>query len=262
MRDVKTLSETIWERRAQGPAVLQWLANFTSTDTRCYKDREMALYLLSRFTFYGSREMRECLKCLYRDLIRYPVVERVRKSLNDSRDIVTVSREASKIMDAMKFLGVGRPSESGPHMLYYFRQENGIRVSQFCDIHELFSIVPCEDSTEATPTFQQEIAGPEATWYIFLDDFSGTGEQAVKKLQMPVKSLKQLCSNAEVCYYSVFATRDALDRIRADTDFDRVESLTFGLDVRLATCTCAPFRRRHKCLASHCIMLRNALGRP
>src|SRR4051812_1588875 len=86
MAKVKTLNEALWEKRATEPAILNWLDNFADSNPPNPDERLHALYLLSNFMYFGSRQIRELLKALYRDLYRYPIVEAIRRLNNDTVD--------------------------------------------------------------------------------------------------------------------------------------------------------------------------------
>ena len=76
-KQIEVLNSILWEYRALRPRIDKWLANF-GTD----QEREYALYLLSRLMYFNSSNIRNLLKALYRDLYRYPVIERIRKNNN------------------------------------------------------------------------------------------------------------------------------------------------------------------------------------
>lgn len=115
-KQIEVLNSILWEYRALRPRIDKWLANF-GTD----QEREYALYLLSRLMYFNSSNIRNLLKALYRDLYRYPVIERIRKNNNNTLDKDFIEREFKKELYNTRFLGVGNPSESGVHLLYYFR---------------------------------------------------------------------------------------------------------------------------------------------
>lgn len=74
MAKIKTLNETVWERRATDPTITEWLDNFAPPSVAAPDERAHALFLLSNFMYFGDREIRGLLKALYRDLYRYPKV--------------------------------------------------------------------------------------------------------------------------------------------------------------------------------------------
>src|SRR5262249_51227224 len=151
-------------------------------------ERLHALYLLSQFMYFGSRQMRELMKVLFRDLFKYPLVSRIRKANGDSLDINLINDVFSRELDNTLFLGVGNPSESGSHLLYYFRQENGLAKTRFIHTHEIFQrqrpgwwqrfwslFSMSMGSIPGSLRFRQE----EITRYVFIDDFCGSGHQGI-----------------------------------------------------------------------------------
>ena len=64
---IKDLNETIWDHRASEPRVNEWLNNFLGPANGTEDERQLhALYLLSQFIYFGSRQMREMMRVLYR----------------------------------------------------------------------------------------------------------------------------------------------------------------------------------------------------
>ena len=70
-KKIEVLNSTLWEHRALRPKIDNWLTNFKTV-----QEREYALYLLSRLMYFSSSNIRNLLKALYRDLYRYPVIEK------------------------------------------------------------------------------------------------------------------------------------------------------------------------------------------
>jgi len=218
---IKVLSETIWDQRANRTEIDLWLHNFQSDDKeKQEKERLHALYLLSQFMYFASNEMRVLLHSMYRDLIRYPIVERIRKSNEDTTDISFINEEFKNELSKTRFLGVGNPSESGTHLLYYFRQESVLEKKLFINSHEIFSHDNGPQATLAFPTIKR---------YVFIDDFSGGGTQAVRYLKNVVKLIKELNQGIEVWYFVLFANESALKHIRDNTKINKCEAI-FKLD--------------------------------
>src|SRR5690349_19316795 len=112
-----------WEQRVLSPDIHAWLENFTGITESRDVERLHALFMLSHFMYFGSRELRELLRALYRDLFRYPIIASIRRRLKDSIDGHLINAEFQQELAKTRFIGVGNPSESGVHLLYYFRQE-------------------------------------------------------------------------------------------------------------------------------------------
>ena len=71
-------------------------------------------------------------------------------------------------MTKTRFMGVGNPSERGVHLLYYFRQENGLQKHNFMDNAQIFS-----GSGGA-----RHVTDTNIERYVFLDDVCGSGDTA------------------------------------------------------------------------------------
>lgn len=210
---IKSLSETIWEKHAAKPAIIEWLENFTGRS--CSKDQEYLhlLYLLSHFMYFGTREIRELLKAVFRDLYKYPIIESIRKMNGDTLDCRLIEREFSVHLQQTRFLGVGNPSESGYHLLYYFRQENDLPTTNFIHTYEIFN------RASQGPTL---LRSPEVKKYIFIDDFCGSGQQGIDYSEDIVSHIKSLNATSFVAYYMLFGTETGINRIRDETKFDDV----------------------------------------
>lgn len=219
VQKIKTLTDALWTGTVDWPMVLKWLDNFAADVEGTQSERLHALFLLSQFMYFGSREMRELLRALYRDLYRYPIIEGLRRANADTLDCDRLNALFEDERKRTRFLGVGNPSESGTHLLYYFRQENGLQRGLFANTHELFS------NTAAGP---QALTLPDVRRYVFLDDFCGSGTQAAAYSKV-VTALKTADPNLRVSYYALFATSAGLEHARANTHFDEINAV-FELD--------------------------------
>ena len=135
---LKALTQHLWSDMVNWPMIMDWLENFPESQPGERSERLHGAFLLSQFMYFGIREMRELLKALYRDVYKYPIVERLRLSQADSVDYEHLAALFEVELDRTRFLGVGNPSESGTHLLYYFRQENRLRSELFINGHEVF----------------------------------------------------------------------------------------------------------------------------
>lgn len=212
---IKILNETVWDHHANWPAVEQWLANFAGDVSGEKSERLHALFLLSQFMFFGAPELRQLIRALYRDVFAYPIIENIRRANGDTTDRRLIALRFSSEMRTTRFLGIGNPSESGTHLLYYFRQENRLPKRLFINPHQLFSVGSSRD---------RSVRDPRVTRYVFLDDLCASGQQAEEYSDQLLKELKTLQPQARAYYYVLFATSDALQAIRA-TEFDDVQAV-------------------------------------
>jgi hypothetical protein len=236
---IKILNDAIWDRRAKEPQIIDWLANFAIPANGTEDERALhALYLLSQFMYFGSRQMRELMRVLFRDLYRYPIVEGIRKANGHTTDRTLIDRKFKVALDRTLFLGVGNPSESGCHLLYYFRQENGLPKTRFIHSHEVFErrrpdkwqifksmVFNWKDRYAGTLTLRD----PGVDRYIFVDDFCGSGHQAAAYSTDIVEHIKALNPDIEVSYFVLCGTSGGLEVVRNKTAFDIVQCV-FELD--------------------------------
>jgi hypothetical protein len=208
VQKLKTLSDSLWGGVVDWPMVLAWLDNFAVDTPGTHSERLHALFLLSQFMYFGGREMRELLKSLFRDLYRYPIIEQLRRTHHDTLDTAVLHPLFAQELATTRFLGIGNPSESGTHLLYYFRQENGLTSELFLNTHEVFQRVG--DPTGLT------LKAPDVKRYIFVDDFCGSGTQAVAYSSGLVADIKRLDPSVRVAYYVLFATAHGLANVRSN----------------------------------------------
>jgi len=210
---LKALNELLWDKRLNWPRIETWLENFVDPSAgEIELQRLHGMYLLSHFTFFDSRLMRALLRSLYRDLFKYPCVAAIRKQRGDSLDAVAIEADFRTALAKTRFIGIGNPSESGTHILYYFRQENRLKTEDFVHSHDL--------CTAAGPHSLQ--AGRVDT-IVFLDDFCGSGTQAKRYASQLLKDFRRLGpENLQIHYYVLFATSKGLQSVRKGAAFDRV----------------------------------------
>jgi hypothetical protein len=180
--------------------------------------------------YFGSRQMRELLRALNRDKYKYPIVEQIRRANGDTVDAAFIQAQFQQALDATRFLGIGNPSESGVHLLYYYRQENQLKKKYFINAHEIFT----------ADGDKRAVRYPNVTRYVFIDDFCGSGSQGKRYSRDILAELKQLAPNCVAAYHVLFGTTEGLKTLRTETAFDSVECIyeldstfkCFGTDSR------------------------------
>ena len=213
--NIKTLNNAVWERRVPWPKVDEWLHNFVDgLSPGGHEERLHALYLLARFIYFGDREIRELLRALYRDVFKYPIVESVRRKHGDTTNTDLLSALYRTELNNTRFLGIGNPSESGTHLLYYFRQENQLSKDLFINAHEIFS------KRSRRP---RSLRNGAIKRYVFLDDLCASGQQAQEYSEEFVEDIRALATDAEVLYYTLIATTEAKETILNTTRFTNAE---------------------------------------
>ena len=219
---VKRLSELLWEGRATRPTVQQWLANFKGDCMCAGSEQKHALYLLSKFLYFGLNEVRELLRAMFQDLVRHPLSVGVRAGLTNKEDFYAIHQGFLNEVRGTRFLGLGNPAASGTHILYYFRQVNRLGLENFVSTHELFPSGLNDPSAE----WQY----PDVHRLIFIDDFCGTGTQAADIGRKYVPRLREVVEGSgfhvQVWYLTLLATTNGLNYLRELNLFDRVESVS------------------------------------
>ena len=167
---IMSLNELIWESRADRPAVDLWLENFVGDCTSQCSERKHALYLLSKFLYFGQTQVRQLLRAMFQDLIRQPLSLEIREGLSDKDDFSAMHQGFLDEINRTRFLGLGKPAESGTHLLYHFRLVNGIPVNACISLSDFF--------TGRYDDPASRWALPGVSRVIFIDDFCGTGDQA------------------------------------------------------------------------------------
>lgn len=239
LRKIKILNDSIWDGRAREPQIDEWLSNFQSGTDGTEEQRTLhALYLLSHFMYFGNREMRELMRVLFRDLYRYPLVEGIRRANGDTTDRLLIEGEFRAALERTLFLGVGNPSESGSHLLYYFRQENGLPKTRFIHSHEIFQrqrLTRWQAVKALLFSRRDRYAGtlmlrePNINRYVFIDDFCGSGHQGEAYSRDIVEDIKAFDPAIQVSYFVLCGTVKGMKVVRDRTAFDVVQCV-FELD--------------------------------
>ncbi len=219
-KQIAILNSTLWESRALRPRVDEWLSNF-ETD----KEKDYALYMLSRLMYFNSSNIRYLLKSLYRDLYRYPLIADIRKSCGNTLDENIIESLYCQELGKTRFLGVGNPSESGVHLLYYFRQENKIPKDLFVNTDDLV-IYEKDENDSLQPKIREKYKG--VNHYVFIDDLCGSGEQATSNtsnVQRCVTNLRVFAKGTKVSYLMLFGMTKGIEVVRRSGLYDNVQAV-------------------------------------
>lgn len=220
MAQIKILSEEIWKDKWEKGLQDKWINNFQE------EEKLHALYLLSKFMYFGNDLIREMLKCIFRDIYRYPIIENYRRNNNHTLDPIAIEKHFNACLSQTRFLGLGNPSESGVHLLYLFRQENNLPKDLFINSGDIFSIHLVEKKDAVGNITERyhvsKLSRDDVKHYIFIDDFCLSGSQAVTYSQKHVKWIKDSDPTIKVDYYSLFSTAEGLKRVKAESSFDKV----------------------------------------
>lgn len=201
---IQILNSTIWEDRALKSKVTAWLDNFLD------EEKLMALYLLSEFMYFGDSQMRILLKTLFRDLFKYPLIKEIRKSEGDTLDRAIIESRFDDELIKTRFIGIGNPSESGAHLLYFFRQENNLSKKNFIHTYEI-----------------NDPENLNINRLVFLDDFCGSGNQVCsdKGLNEFISYIKTTRPNIELNYLMLVGTELGIENIERANIFNTVNAV-------------------------------------
>ena len=207
---LKDLNETLWENRVPWHLICKWLDVFETEN-----EKKSALFLLSHFMYYNVPIMRHLLIALFRDNYRYPIIAEYRTTHEYDMQDLYVEQYFQSILCHSYFLPIGNPSESGAHMLYFFRQTNHLSRRNFVTTDQVLSSLEMDENS----------AFKDAKYFIFIDDFCGTGTQvehdnSVKRF---VKNIKDRNDSVNIFYFPIFATEDGLKKLKDSQVFTKVE---------------------------------------
>ena len=218
---LKILNEQLWEGRVDRHQIDRWLTNFTGATTDERKEHDYALLLLSHVMYFAERELRELLRALYRDHYRYRLIQEIRSRRGRTAPVAVIHKEYDAALASTRFLPLGNPSESGTHLLYWFRQENQLPPELFVSLDDLF------DRPFGQPSAAR--ADPNIRRLVFLDDFCGSGSQAIDLASDALPRLQQLvrrsAATLDIGYLVLFANATGISRVREETSFDWVETV-------------------------------------
>lgn len=214
-KQIEVLNSTIWEYRALRPKIDEWLANFATN-----QERDYALYMLSRLMYFSSSNIRNLLKALYRDLYRYPVIEQIRRLNGNTIDESFIEAAFKDELLRTRFLGVGNPSESGVHLLYYFRQENRIPKRLFVNTDDVI-----ERHSNGSISLRSDFA--DATRFVFIDDLCGSGQQATTdtNVRRCVNDIRTLKPDAHISYLMLFGMTYGVEVVKNSGLYDYAQSV-------------------------------------
>lgn len=120
-------SRHVWGNRLLGPQIEEWLGNFSGDILREEEEELLALYIAAKFVYISQEELEHLCTVVFRRFLRSRLPE-----LNRGRN-EPLSKTRERLLQDTRFHGLGRPSESGDHILYHFRQANALPKNLFYD---------------------------------------------------------------------------------------------------------------------------------
>lgn len=225
--DKKILSyiKSIWLGKVTYPQVKDWLSNFNNPD---YKIREIEeinmLYLLSKFSYFGEKEIKILLESLYNDLFKQPKINEIRFNNTNTMDINLISAEFKKVLNKTYFVSVGTAANSGGHLIYPFNKVNVEVNGNHCKTQDAIMMIKEHLDYEHVILQNESIE-----CYVFLDDIIGTGDQVLSKLNRDIRLLREKKPKIDIKYFSMIATSTGLKTVRESNLFNEVKTV-FELD--------------------------------
>jgi hypothetical protein len=223
---IHILSTEVWDDYPKWGDIENWLKNYNGlTKNTDEVEKIHSLFILSEFLYFGSRQIRALLQAMYRDHFLIPLIQKVRAKHDNTRDINEINNYLIKEIELTRFLGIGNPSESGIHLLYYFRQENDLPPTLFCDIASVLTVKKDDNNKLFV-----ELSEPDILRYIFIDDMCGTGATAKKFSDQMLLNIKNVNKDIEFHYLTLFATSRGIDEVKRNTVFEENCFALFELD--------------------------------
>jgi hypothetical protein len=228
MDDIEKKLETLvmhaWDQEVKQPEINAWAENFTGKYCAQDIERRYSLFMLTRFMYFGKRLVREMLRSLYRDQFRAPLRQRIRKNFKNTRDMELLDRLFESECNATRFIGVGNPSESGAHLLYYFRQVNHLSKNLFTDINSAFETAVDSRGVMYVPR------NSAVTRYIFFDDLVGTADQSSSYLASVLRKIRRGSKDVDIRFMCLFAKTKGLEKLNRPYLFNGKATCLFELD--------------------------------
>lgn len=213
MTRLRHMIQYVWGVKLLDEDIERWLNNFTGRVFTPAEERQYALWLLCNFVYYNQDEVRHLCNNAFKKYIHELLdtqTSLVEKSFSDQ--IVDIIQETA-------FIPLGRPSESGYLISYYFRQSNGLSAAFFK-----------YDNTKIETKIK---------YAVYLDDNTITGRQLITY----IKEEKQNWHNdLKVFFLTLVSSRD-------------VEKTLSDEGCRLITAICLD--ERSKCFSTESSLFRD-----
>lgn len=230
---LQILNQCVWDNVCDKPQINKWLEQFKGDVIAADDEKKYMIYALSKFMFFSQRMVREMLISLYRDFIKAPIIQNIRRNHENTTNSKQITKLYSENLNTTRFIGVGNPAESGAHLLYIFRQVNNLEKKLFCDLHGAFDIVT--DPNGEAPQWVARVENIKR--YIFFDDFVGGGTQASRYLEKPIASIRNNNPDIELIFISLFSTSNGLSKLNEEKLFNGKASCLFELDETFKSCS-------------------------
>jgi hypothetical protein len=231
MDKLERLMVHVWSNGYDKRNIDTWLKNFDGSFCQdIEKEKYFALHLLSHFLFFNQNMVRQMLSSAYADLYVVPLKQEIRKKLDNTLDYKIIQEYFKSELEKTLFIGAGNPSESGAHLLYYFRQVNNLSKERFSDFYGVFS-EKIIDQVYGVPTnVEVGFLRKDISKIVFFDDLVGSGTQITDYLKARIAAIRSSAPDVKLQFISLFCTKKAMDMLNLPDMFDSQASSLFLLD--------------------------------
>ncbi|MDO3427167.1 hypothetical protein QWT87_20005 [Chryseobacterium sp. APV1] len=198
---IKIFNETVWDRKVSIKKINPWLDNF--------KDEEKLdfLFLLTQFIYLSKFQIRNMLVSIYRDFIKYSIVEDFRMKNSHTLDAALIKENIRTSLLKTRFIPIGNPSESSSNLLYEFRTVNTLSTKLFIEESKIETL---DNSIEN---------------FIFIDDICGSGSQVEEYTKNAVSIIKNKFPSAKIHYYTLVASEKGIDHVNKLNWFTHIDTV-------------------------------------
>ena len=202
-KKIKVLAEVVWDNKCDWSTITDWLRQFNGSSERPADEEQLyMLHLLSNFIYFGSREVRELLRAVYRDLFQYNVVAEIRRTHNGLGDRTRLARLFAHELRQTRFVPLGTPAESSSRLLYDFRTVNDLPTTLFPNPGDLVA------TAEGLLARKKPVRR-----VVFLDDLCGSGDQATKHAGPLIRNWRARGATFHCSYYVLIASHCGLQHV-------------------------------------------------
>lgn len=230
MDKLEKLMAHVWRNGHDKKNINAWLENFNGSCYDVEKEKYFALHLLTHFLFFNQDMVRQMLSSAYTELYVIPLKQEIRKSLSGTLDYKIIQENFDAECNKTLFIGAGNPSESGAHLLYYFRQVNSLSKKRFSDFYGVFSEKIIREFNDIPLDVEVEILRKDVSKIVFFDDLVGSGDQIRGYLRARIFAIRKSAPHIKIQFISLFCTNDAIDILNSPEMFDNQASSLFILD--------------------------------
>jgi hypothetical protein len=201
LNKIKIFTETAWDYKVSMKKINLWLENFEEDE------RESLLFLLTQFIFFSQFQINNMLISIYRDFIKYSIIENYRINNSNTLDESLIKNHLEETLNKTRFVPIGNPSESSAKLMYDFRSLNKLRKPWFIEQAEIDTIT---DHIEN---------------FIFIDDICGSGSQVKDYAEEIIDKIKAKFPYAKIHYYTLVASQKGIDFISGLKWFSTIDSV-------------------------------------